>query len=75
MTALSREKEELLKYYNLGLSAYKQRKWDDAIRAFEMALKLYPEDHPSEIYLERSKAFKETPPPEDWDGVLTMTEK
>ena len=38
---LTREKEELLKYYNQGLTAYKQRKWDDAIRSFEMALKLF----------------------------------
>jgi len=72
---LTREKEELLKYYNLGLTAYKQRKWDDAIRAFEMALKLYPGDGPSVLYLERSKTFKETPPPEDWDGVYVMTTK
>ncbi|PKL18938.1 MAG: hypothetical protein CVV49_03245 [Spirochaetae bacterium HGW-Spirochaetae-5] len=72
---LSREKEELLKYYNLGLAAYKQRKWDEAIRSFEMALKLYPGDGPSELYLERAKAFQITPPPEDWDGVYVMTEK
>lgn len=72
---LSKEKEELLKYYNLGLAAYKQRKWDDAIRAFEMALKLFPGDGPSELYLERSRSFRETPPPEDWDGVFVMTTK
>jgi len=72
---LAAEKEELLKYYNLGLAAYKQRKWDDAIRSFEMALKLYPGDGPSELYISRAKAFKETPPPEDWDGVYVMTEK
>lgn len=72
---LAREKEDLLKYYNLGLTAYKQRKWDEAIRSFEMALKLYPEDGPSNLYLERSKAFKETPPPEDWDGVYVFHDK
>jgi len=72
---LLKEQEDLLKYYNIGLAAYKQRKWDDAIRSFEMALKLCPEDGPSGLYLERSKAFKETPPPEDWDGVYIMTEK
>jgi len=72
---LSVEKQELLKYYNLGLAAYKQRKWDDAIRSFEMALKLYPSDGPSELYLGRAKTFRETPPPEDWDGVYVMTEK
>lgn len=72
---LSREQEELLKYYNLGLAAYKQRKWDDAIRSFEMALKLFPNDGPSELYLERAQKFKLTPPPDDWDGVYVMTTK
>ncbi len=72
---ISKEKEELLKYYNLGLAAYKQRKWDEAIKAFEMALKVAPEDGPSGLYLERTKAFKETPPPDDWDGVYVMTTK
>lgn len=72
---ISKEKEELLKYYNLGLVAYKQRKWDEAIRAFEMGLKVLPGDGPSELYLERSKEFKQTPPPDDWDGVYVMTTK
>ncbi len=72
---LTREKEDLLNYYNLGLAAYKQRKWDDAIRSFEMALKISPGDGPSGLYLERSKAFKETPPPDDWDGVYIFHEK
>ena len=72
---ISKEKEELLNYYNQGLALYKQRKWDDAIKAFEMALKAVPGDGPSELYLERTKAFRETPPPDDWDGVYVMTTK
>ncbi len=72
---LSKEKEEVLKHYNMGLAAYKQRKWDDAIRYFESALKIDPKDGPSEVYLERSKNFKLNPPPADWDGVYTMTTK
>ena len=72
---LTKEKQELLKYYNLGLAAYKQRKWDDAIKAFEMALKFDPDDGPSELYLERSRDYKNDPPPEDWDGVFVMKTK
>lgn len=72
---ISKEKEELLKYYNEGLTAYKQRRWDDAIQAFEMALNIDPDDGPSELYWERAKKFKQTPPPEDWDGVYVMTTK
>jgi tetratricopeptide (TPR) repeat protein len=72
---ITKEKEELLNYYNLGLIAYKQRKWDEAIKAFEMALKIDPQDGPSEVYLDRAKTYKQNPPPDDWDGVFIMTTK
>ena len=72
---ITKEKEEVLKYYNFGLTAYKKMKWDDAIRAFEMALKIDKNDGPSLLYLERSREFKDNPPPEDWDGVFTMKTK
>jgi len=72
---LTKEKEEMLKYYNLGLSAYKQRKWDEAIKAFGMALKVVPNDGPSKLYLKRSQDYRDSPPPEDWDGVFVMTTK
>jgi tetratricopeptide (TPR) repeat protein len=72
---ITKEKEEVLKYYNLGLTAYKQRKWDEAIRAFERALSIDPADGPSDVYLGRSKDFKLNPPPADWDGVFVMKTK
>ncbi len=72
---ITREKEAVLNYYNKGLAAYKQRKWDEAIRSFESALKIDPGDGPSSIYLERSRNYKESPPPEDWDGVFVMKTK
>ena len=72
---ITKEKEEVLKYYNLGLAAYKQRKWDDAIKAFDMALKIDPADGPSKLYLDRSTNYRESPPADDWDGVFVMTTK
>ncbi len=72
---ISKEKEELVHYYNLGLTAYKQRKWDEAVKAFERALVIVPGDGPSALYLDRSKKYRENPPPDDWDGVFVMTTK
>ncbi|TFH43685.1 MAG: tetratricopeptide repeat protein [Chrysiogenales bacterium] len=72
---ITKEKEELLNFYNLGLSAYKQMKWDEAILAFQKALAIDPKDGPSEEYLKRSRTFKENPPGDDWDGIFTMTTK
>ena len=72
---ITKEKEEVLKYYNLGLTAYKQRKWEDAIGAFQKALEIDPKYGPSELYLNRAQQYKENPPPDDWDGVFVMTTK
>jgi len=39
---ITKEKEDLLKFYNMGLVAYKQRRWEDSIHAFEKALAIDP---------------------------------
>jgi len=67
--------EELLEKYNAGLAAYKQRNWDEAIRFFTEALKVKPDDGPSQLYLERAQEFKADPPADDWDGVFVMKTK
>ena len=72
---LTQEKKEVLRLYNLGLNAYKLRKWDEAIKIFSDALKVDPQDGPSQLYLERAQNYKKTPPGEDWDGVFVMTTK
>ena len=72
---LTDQKKEVLRLYNLGLNAYKLRKWDDAISIFSSALKVDPSDGPSALYLDRAQKYKQTPPPDDWDGVFVMTTK
>jgi len=72
---LSDTKKEMLEYYNQGLITYKQRKWDIAETAFASALSVDPQDGPSNLYLERVKEYGKNPPPDDWDGVFTMTVK
>jgi hypothetical protein len=37
--------------------------------AFEQALRLNPDDYPSQLMLERTKALMKVPPGEEWDGV------
>lgn len=67
--------KRLVDEYNKGLVFYKQRKWDQAISAFQTALNIEPDDGPSKLYLERAQDFKKNPPSEDWDGVYVMTTK
>lgn len=65
----------ILAPYNRGIEHYFNREWDEGIRAFEQALEIDPEDGPSQLFLERCREYKINPPPDDWDGVFTMTTK
>jgi len=61
--------------YDKGLGLYKARNYQDAISAFNRALKIIPGDGPSISYIDRCNQFIKTPPAGDWDGVFKHTEK
>jgi len=66
---------QCLSRYNEGLSAYKERRWDDGIQLFTEALSFDENDGPSKLYIRRCNEFKVNPPPDDWDGIFTMRTK
>jgi adenylate cyclase len=66
--ALARHAEE-------GLAHYLAREFADAIRAFEAALHLRPDDGPATRFIARCRTLAAEPPPSDWDGVFHATEK
>ena len=66
---------EVLEYYHAGLTAYRQRKWEESIRYFKEALHLNEFDRVSQLYLKRCEYYLSTPPEEDWDGVWVMESK
>lgn len=72
---MTKKKLELLQQYNKALLLYKQRKWEEALKEFQKALAIEPEDGPSHLYIERCKEYIKNPPPEDWDGVFVMKTK
>jgi adenylate cyclase len=61
--------------FEAGLSAYRAWHWEEAIQHFQQILDREPGDPPSQLYLQRCKAFMATPPPPDWDGVYAMQTK
>ena len=73
--------EELIRRarrFEEGLALYRSRRWDEAASAFKSArddFKTLGTDKASEAYVERCLHFKAEPPPGDWDGSYTMTEK
>lgn len=58
-----------------ALQIYKDRRWEKALHLFSQLHATYPEDGPTQIYLERSRLFMAKPPPHEWDGVFEALTK
>ena len=58
-----------------GLVDYRGRNWQAAATAFKAALEAVPEDGPSRVFLHRVQSLEAEPPPQDWKGVWTLSEK
>ena len=54
--------------YLEGLTAYRERRWDEAVRALNASLEALPGDGPSVALLQRVESLKANPPSQDWDG-------
>jgi adenylate cyclase len=66
---------EVVNYFGEGVRLYRQRDFATAIPRFESALARHPGDRLSETYIARCRHMIDHPPPDDWAGVWTMTEK
>lgn len=73
--SLSSETQHFLESYNRGREAYLNRDFKGAIQHFETAQDLRKADQVVQIYIMRSLQYLENKPPEDWDGIQTMTTK
>lgn len=66
---------EALELFHRGLEEYEQQNWQAAEQRFSTALRVYPNDGPSQVFLQRCREFLATPPRDTWDGVTSLTEK
>ena len=64
-----------MEFYTTGLRLFRERQWQGAIEMFEKALNILPNDYPSQLYIERSRAYLTAPPPRDWNGVFVLQSK
>ena len=68
-----------LDQYNKGLKLFYMREFETAKQYFSSALAIIERrgktDYLSSLYLERIAEYQLNPPPPDWDGTTTMTEK
>ncbi len=67
--ALSPAQQALVAAFEGGLAHYRGRDWDAAEVAFGECLETVPDDPPSRVFLDRIRAFRQSPPGPDWDGV------
>jgi adenylate cyclase len=61
--------------YQAGRQAYLNQDFEQAIQIFSEAHQIRSFDRAVTIHLERARKYLDNPPPEDWDGVHTMTTK
>jgi adenylate cyclase len=66
---------DLLDRFRQGLSFYRGGAWDSAAEIFGGLVQDYPNDKPSQIFLDRCRDLIAQPPEGRWDGVYVMTHK
>ncbi|MBD1917034.1 MULTISPECIES: adenylate/guanylate cyclase domain-containing protein [Cyanophyceae] len=67
--------EAFLDLYAQARSAYTAMQFEQALRLFEQAQQMRPDDKAVTVHLSRARQYLVQPPPEDWDGVYIMTTK
>ena len=71
---LPEREKNLIEIYQQGLQSYKKGDWSQAIQAFERCIELNPDDGPSRVLLKRCQELRQSPP-ENWEGVYTLSSK
>lgn len=66
---------DMVEQFHHALERYKAGDFQSALDAFQKCLEIVEDDGPSQVYVERCKAFIASPPPGEWDGVFSVDEK
>jgi adenylate cyclase len=72
---MSMDQKHLCSSFEAGMLAYGQKHWDEAIEAFERALRIYRADGPSIFFKKRCEDLKRNPPDDNWNGTVVMGQK
>ncbi|MDR1505589.1 MAG: adenylate/guanylate cyclase domain-containing protein [Treponema sp.] len=67
--------KETAERFESALEFFEQRDWEKALKEFREIAGFAPVDNPTKFYLKRCEDFIKNPPDNDWDGVLTLSEK
>jgi adenylate cyclase len=73
--ALDGARAELHDRFAAALTAYRALDWQVAEDGFAECLRLFPDDRPSAVYLDRLAQLRLEPPGDAWDGVWRLEAK
>ncbi|PKL17685.1 MAG: hypothetical protein CVV49_09850 [Spirochaetae bacterium HGW-Spirochaetae-5] len=66
---------DAVELYNNGMDMFSEHQWKKALKYFQEALQVLPDDGPSKTYVGRCNEFMKKPPSKNWDGVYTFKTK
>ena len=69
------KKQKTLSAFNEGLTNYLNRSFTDSVKAFESVTEVNPDDHTASFFLDNAKKILQKGVPENWNGVMEMTNK
>lgn len=69
------EQKALCAIFEEALSAYSNKSWDKAIEKFYECTRIYGKDGPAAFYAILCKKYKEKPPEEMWNGLISLEKK
>ncbi|MBF0181547.1 MAG: hypothetical protein HQM03_16110 [Magnetococcales bacterium] len=64
-----------LERFDLAMERYLARDWNAALVLFQECLERVPGDHPSSMMITQCRNLLDTPPGDDWNGVMIMQDK
>jgi len=72
---INKKENKINKIYEIGLKHYFEQNWYEALKYFNTVLKYRANDLPGKLMRERCLLYRKNPPPKEWDGVFTQTDK
>ena len=66
------ENPEVTKLTEQAIRLFRDQKWDAAESCLRELLAIAPQDGIAALYLKRIAAFRNAPPPADWDGAVEL---
>jgi adenylate cyclase len=73
--ALDERQRDVVARWERAMAPYRERRFEEALAAFEGLLRDHPEDGPARVYVGRCRELLASPPPAAWDGVHVLHEK